>query len=106
MVDAPEQENGMFFVGMKFAPTENLKQSELNRLVIHLFRRIFMRDGAPLEVKEHESSMLSLVQFLVDLDIRLTEEAFAEIPTDLRRYFSVIHRDGVEYRYGQKPRRF
>jgi hypothetical protein len=106
MVDRPKDEGAMFFVGMKFAPVPELKQSELNRIVIHLFRRIFMKDGAPLEVTEHESAMLSLVQFLVDLDIRLTEEAFAEIPDDLKRYFKVIHRDGVEYRYGQKPRRF
>ena len=106
MTDRPKDDGSMFFVGMKFAPNENLKQSDLNRIVIHLFRRIFMRDGAPMEIREHESSMLSVVQFLVDLDIRLTEEAFSEIPEDLRKYFKVMHRDGVEYRYGQKPRRF
>jgi hypothetical protein len=106
MIDKPADEKGMFFVGMKFSPDASLKQSELNRIVIHLFRRLFLRDGEIMDVKEHENTMLSLVQFLVDLDIRLDEAAFADMPVELRRFFKVIHRDGVEYRYGQKPRRF
>lgn len=105
MVERPKNEGDMFFVGLQFAPTENLTQKDLNRLVVSLFRRFFVSpDGEPLEVKDHENTMLQLVQFLVDLDMMLDEEAFVDIPTDLRKFFNVIHRDGTKYRYGTKPR--
>lgn len=101
----PDDDGAMFFVGMKFAPNAELSQKALNRIVIQLFRRIFITpEGEPFTVKEHENTMLQLVQFLVDLDMRLDEEAFAEMPDDLKKYFNVIHRDGTEYRYGSKPR--
>lgn len=105
MNDRPTEEGSMFFVGMKFHPTANLKQTELNRLVPHILRFIFMTaDGDPLPIKEHEKTMATLVQFLVDLDIRLDEKSFALIPEDLRKNFKVIHRDGTQYQYGSKPR--
>jgi hypothetical protein len=95
----------MFFVGMKFAPSEALKQSDLNRIVVELLRRVFVtRDGQMLEVKHPDHPMLSLVQLLVDLDIRLDEKTFAGIPDDIKKHFKVIHRDGTEYRYGNRPR--
>jgi len=100
----PEDDGGMFFVGMKFAPTEKLKQSELNRIVVELFRRFFVQDGEPLKAKHKDNPMLSLVQLLVDIDFMLDETAFAEIPDDLKKLFIVKQRDGKEYRYGQKPR--
>jgi hypothetical protein len=104
MSDRPENEGDMFFIGMKFAPTENMKQSELNRIVVHILRRFFTRDGKPMPVKHEDNSMLSLVQFLVDVDFMLNEEAFGDMPDDLKKLFIVKHRDGTEYRYGQKPR--
>lgn len=105
MNERPQDDGGMFFVGMKFHPDENLKQSDLNRIVVHLLRHIFRTwEGEPFPVKNHESSMLMLVQFLVDLDITLDDKTFADIPEDLRKYFQVIHRDGTKYRYGRKPR--
>lgn len=105
--ERPDDDKGMFFVGMEFAPTEQLKQSDLNRLVVHIFRRFFRNeDGEPMEIKEFESSMLTLVQFLVDLGIKYNEKAFSELPDDLKRHFMVVHRDGAKYRYGSRPRRF
>ncbi len=105
MIDRPPNEGAMFWQGMEFSPTEDLKQSELNRLVVHLFRRFFTTPaGDPLPVKEHPSTMLTLVQFLVDLGYRLDDTAFAEIPDDLKRYFMVVQRDGKKYRHGSRPR--
>lgn len=108
MVERPANENGMFFVGMKFNPTNDMKQSDLNRLVPYLLRLIFQRDGSPLPVKEfgEGKSMLTLIQFLVDLEVRLTDKAFEEIPPDLRKFFLVEHRDGLKHQYGRKPRQF
>jgi len=100
----PKNDDGMFFVGMRFAPTEELKQSALNRIVVELFRRFFSKDGDPLQAKHPDNPMLSVVQMLVDIDFMLDEKAFAEIPDDLKKFFIVKHRDGTEYRYGQKPR--
>lgn len=105
MVDKPQDEGSMFWQGMEFAPTNDLKQSELNRIVVHLFRRFFhTREGEPLPVKEHEKSMLTLVQFLMDIGFRLDEEAFEDMPNELRRHFVVKVRDGKDYRYGTRPR--
>lgn len=102
--DRPEDDGNMFFVGMKFKPTETLSQKDLNQLVVHLLRRVFVTpDGDPLPVKDHDNAMLMLVQFLVDLDIMLTEEAFDDIPDALKRYFVVHHRDGSSHRYGHRP---
>lgn len=108
MVDRPADENGMFFVGMKFNPTQELRQSDLNRLVPYLLRLIFHREGGPLPVKEFGDgkSMLTLIQFLVDLEVRLTDEAFEHIPEDLRKFFLVEHRDGTKHQYGRRPRSF
>jgi len=104
-LDRPDDDGAMFFVGMKFSPTENIKQSDLNRLVVELFRRFFISpDGNMMPIKHQDEPMLSLVQFLVDLDMMLDENAFADIPEDLRKFFIVKHRDGTEYRYGQRPR--
>jgi len=103
--ERPSDEGTMFFVGMKFNPDARLTQSDLNLIVVHLFRKLFTTfEGEPFPVKDHENAMLTLVQFLVDLDMRLDEETFATIPIDLRKHFKVVHRDGVEYQYGQRPR--
>jgi hypothetical protein len=104
MTDRPNDEGAMFFVGMKFAPTQDLKQSDLNKLVVNLFSRYFIKNGEVITTKHPDNSMLSLVQFLVDLDFTLNEEAFSEVPEELRKLFMVKHRDGTEHRYGQKPR--
>ena len=103
--ERPNDEGTMFFVGMKFNPDSKLTQSDLNRIVVHLFSKLFTTfDGEPIKITEHESAMLTLVQFIVNLDMRLSEEIFAGIPTELRKHFKVIHRDGVEYQYGHRPR--
>ncbi len=106
MSERPEEDDGaMFFVGMKFTPDATLTQNDLNRLVPAILRLVFRTaEGEPLPVKNHEQTILTLVQFMVDLDIRIDDKAFAEIPEDLRKYFMVLHRDGVKYRYGKKPR--
>lgn len=105
MVDKPQDEGAMFFQGMEFNPTNDLKQSELNRIVVHLFRRFFhTREGEPLPVKEHDKTMLTLIQFLMDVGFRLDEEAFADMPEELRRHFIVINRDNTKWRYGTRPR--
>lgn len=106
-MNRPIDEKTMFFVGMKFDPDESLKSSDLMRITVELLRRVFVtRDGNLLEAKHSDQPMLSLVQFLVDLDLRLDEKTFAEIPDDLKKYFRVIHRDGTTYRYGRLPHRF
>lgn len=101
----PKDENGMFFVGMEFTPTEDMKQADVNRLIVHIFRQLYKGpDGQMLEVKEYDKSIHTLVQFLLDLKIQLNEEAFGHIPDDLKRFFTIIHRDGTKYRHGTKPR--
>lgn len=105
MTDRPQTDGAMFFVGMKFAPNESLKQSDLNRIVVELLSRVFVtRDGDALPIKHMDNPMLSLIQFLLDLDMRIDETTFEKFPPDLRKFFKVINRDGTEYRYGQRPR--
>jgi len=104
MSDRPEDEGDMFFVGMKFSPTEKLKQSDLNRITVELFRRFFVKDGDILPARHKDNPMLSLVQLLIDIEFMLDEKAFADIPDDLKKLFLVKHRDGTEYRYGERPR--
>jgi hypothetical protein len=104
MSNRPDDDGSMFFLGMRFAPTESMKQSDLNRIVIELFSRYFLLNGEKIPIKHTDNPMLSLVQFLLDIDFMLTEEAFSDIPDDLKKLFIVKHRDGTEYRYGQKPR--
>lgn len=103
--DRPKDDGAMFFVGMSFLPDASLSQKDLNKIILHLFRQIFTTpEGEPMPVSENDNTMLNLVQFLVDLDIRLDEKAFAKLPEDIRKYFLITHRDGMKYRYGQKPR--
>lgn len=91
----------MFWQGMEFSPTNDLKQSELNRIVVHLFRRFFTTEtGEPLAVKEHEKSMITLIQFLMNINFRLDGDAFAELPEELKKHFVVINRNGRKQRYG------
>ena len=105
MVDKPTNEGAMFWEGLEFSPTNELKQSELNRIVVHLFRRFFTTtEGDALPIKEHEKSMLTVVQFLIDIGFRLDEEAFADMPPELRRHFIIISRDGKKNRYGSRSR--
>lgn len=105
MVNKPENEGAMFWEGMEFSPTNELKQSDLNRIVVHLFRRFFTTpEGGALPIKEHEKSMLTVVQFLMDIGFRLDEEAFEDMPPELRRHFIIVTRDGKKHRYGTRPR--
>ena len=96
-----QDEGGMFFSGVKFLPDENMTQADLNKITVELFRRFFVTaDGEPMPVKHADKPMLSLVQFLVDLDMRLTHEVFDDFPPEIKKFFKVINRDGTEYRYG------
>lgn len=101
----PTGEGGMFFKGMRFMPTEDMTQQDLNRLLVHLLRRLFLDQEGNMPTIKHEDKnpMLSVVQFLMDMDIILNDEAFEDIPDDLRRFFIVKYRDGKEHRYGSKP---
>lgn len=102
----PQTKDGMFFKGMKFSPTENITQGDLNRITVHLLRRFFLNNNNEMIDVKHEDidSMLTLVQFLVDLDISMDDESFQYIPKELRYMFLVKQRDGKEYRYGNRPR--
>jgi len=102
----PQTKDGMFYTGMQFLPTSSLTQDQLNRIAVHLLRRFFHNaDGNMPEIKfEDINSMLSLTQFIIDLDVFLSEEAFKDIPDDLKSLFMVKKRDGKDYRYGHKPK--
>jgi len=105
--DRPDDDGGMFFVGMRFQPDASLKQSALNTITVELLRRLFTTaDGSPLLAKHEDAPMLSLVQLLVDLDMRIDDKTFADFPESIKRHFMVQHRDGLVYRYGSQPRRF
>lgn len=105
--ERPPDEGAMFFSGMKFAPDETMKQADLNKIVVQLFRRFFITaEGEPFPLKHEDKPMLCLVQFLVDLDMRFDEETFETLPDDIKKFFKVINRNGTEYRYGARKPRF
>lgn len=49
-------------------------------------------------------SVEDMVEILKAMDIRFSPTTFAKLPKELRKHFIVHTRDGVEYRYGRKPR--
>ena len=103
-MERPDDDGAMFFRGMKFAPDASLSQNDLNKIVVNMLSVMFIGpDGEPMPVKHTKNPMLSLVQFIVDLDIRLDEETFEKMPDDIKKYFLVINRDGQDYRYGTRP---
>ena len=98
-MNAPEDQGTMFFAGIKFSPDETMTQDQLFNITTFLMSQIFMTaDGNHMPIKHEGDPMVSLVQMLVDLDVRMNTDVFDLIPNNLRRFFKVVTRDGKEHR--------